>query len=132
MTILQKCDHTIHIYNPRHHCKLKGSLDSFEKQRRSNARILQHCRSLPKWTNAGPVLPWACWGQKGFFVRALPEESPPCTDGPLADVVLVTSTLGPIAIQGGLGAGISQREMYGWCPWGVLEVPSGIAGTIHT
>ena len=22
--------------------------------------------------------------------------------------------------------------MHGWCPWGVLEVPSGIVGTIHT
>ena len=22
--------------------------------------------------------------------------------------------------------------MYGWCSWGVLEVPSGIVGTIYT
>ena len=22
--------------------------------------------------------------------------------------------------------------MYGWCPWGVLEVPSGLVGSIYT
>ena len=37
-----------------------------------------------------------------------------------------------LVLQGGLGAEGSKREMHGWCPWGVLEVPSGILGTIYT
>ena len=33
---------------------------------------------------------------------------------------------------GRIGIRHHLAKVYGWCPWGVLEVPSGIVGTIYT
>ena len=33
---------------------------------------------------------------------------------------------------GRIGSGQQLAEMYDWCPWGVLEVPSNIVETIYT
>ena len=33
---------------------------------------------------------------------------------------------------GRIGSRRHLAEIHGWCPWGVLEVPSGLAGFIYT
>ena len=38
----------------------------------------------------------------------------------------------PTVLQRGLGAGSTQRQWHCWCRGGVLEVPSGLVGTIYT